>query len=225
MARLPRADEVREPITTLVSAFLASATSKFAPLAAEHGASWSVRVEHATRPGIVPVTPEDIAGFFWVTGAFATPRISGEITFGDREFYINTVLGPTSGAARYALWEWADALGHPEVVPHHTDFVLTSDRLERIVSEMAHATLYLCDDIARSEPTVVDQMERARREVQAAYQKRLAADDHRRATAAAAEAFAARDFGRVVKLLGPFETVLTAAERKKLVYARAHSKA
>jgi len=46
----------------------------------------------------------------------------------------------------------------------------------------------------------------------------------RRASVAAAEAFIVRDFGRVVKLLAPFEAVLTAAERKKLLYARRHSK-
>ena len=224
MAKPPRAAHIREPITTLVRAFLASATSEFASLVAERDARWAIRVEHATRAGIVPVAPENIAGFFWVTGAFETPQVSGEITFGDREFYINTVLGPTSGAERYGLWEWADALGRPEVVPRQTDFVLTSDRLERIVSGMAHATLYLRDDIARSDPAVVERMERARREVQAVFQKRLADDDHRRASAAAAEAFGARDFGRVVRLLSPFETVLTAAERKKLVYARTHSK-
>jgi hypothetical protein len=225
MAKPPRTDEVREPIATLVHAFLTSATSEFASLVATRDASWSVRVEHATRAGIVPVAPEDIAGFFWITGAFQTARISGEITFGDREFLINTVLGPTSGAARYGLWEWADALGRPELVPRVTDFVLTSDRLERIVAGMAHATIHLRDDIARSDPSVVERMERARDEEQAAYQRRSARDDHRRASAAAAKAFAARDFDRVVKLLAPFDAVLTPAERKRLVYARTHANA
>jgi hypothetical protein len=161
---------------------------------------------------------------FWVTGAFKTSQISGAITFGDRELLINTVLGPTGGEERYGLWEWADALGHPEVVPGQTGFVLTTDRLEKIVSGMAQATIYLRDDIARSEPRVVEHMERSRREVRAASLKRRAHDDHRHASAAAAAAFAVRDFGRVVKLLAPFEAVLTAAERKKLLYARTHSK-
>lgn len=182
-----------------------------------------MRVEHATQKGIVPVAPEKIAGFFWVTGEFTTPRISGKVTFGDRELYINTVLGPTRGTERYALWEWADALGRPELVPRQTDFVQTVDRLEGIVSEMARATISLRDDIARSDPAIIQRMELARGEVRAAFQKQLADDDHRRARAAADAAFADRDFTRVVKLLAPFEAVLTAAERKKLLYARAHS--
>jgi hypothetical protein len=57
MARLPRADEVRDQTATLVKAFLASATSEFAALITGRDASWSVRVEHATRAGIVPVAP------------------------------------------------------------------------------------------------------------------------------------------------------------------------
>ena len=205
---------------SLVEAFLASATSEFARLVPDRDARWSVCVEHATRNGIVPVAPADISGFFFATGAFTNSSIAGEITFGDREYYINTVLGPAGGVERYGLWEWADALGRSALVPRETAFVMTVDRLETIVAAMARATTTLQCDIARSGPSIVEDMERARREVQAAFQSRLATDDHRRASASAAAAFTVRDYQRVINLLSPFEDVLTAAERKKLLYAR-----
>lgn len=221
MATPPRADEHHESAATLVNAFLTSATSEFASLVAGSDASWSVRVEHSTVRGLVPVAPEDITGFFWITCAFETPRISGRITYGDKEFDIETELGPTRGTERYPLWQWAYALGRPEVVPA-TGWVMTVDRLERIVSGFARATLALSDDVARADPAIIERIERERREAQAASEERDARDDHRRASAAAAEAFAKRDFDRVVKLLTPFEAVLTPAERKKLHYARTH---
>src|SRR6478609_743781 len=98
MDKLPRADSTREQTATLVRAFLASATSAFGTLVADRDASWAVYVQHSTRTGIVPVAPEAISGFFFATGAFTTSQVTGKITYGDRELYINTVLGPSASS-------------------------------------------------------------------------------------------------------------------------------
>jgi hypothetical protein len=176
------------------------------------------RVERHCR-----IAPEHVSGFFFVTGSFANPLVDGYITFGDRELLINTVLGPARGSARYGLWEWADAVERPDLVPRATDFVTTFDRLEDIVAGMAAAVRELESTIASPTPTVVESIEAARVRVQKAFQAQLREDDHRRAVAQAGEAFRAREFRRVGTILEEVEGLLTPAERDKLAYARRHS--
>jgi len=220
MTKLPRADAARDETATLVKAFLACATSAFAPLVAEAAARWSLVVEQSTGHGLVPVAPEQITHIFVATATFSNARVAGEVTFGDREYFLNTVLGPAGSPHRFGLWEWADALGRPEIVPRNTDFVLTVSRLELIVEDMAQAVAALEREIAQASAPVIARIEEARADVQAAFQSRLRADDHQRASVAAADAFRQRDYRRVVALLEPYLAVLTGAERKKLIYAK-----
>ena len=223
MAKLEANDAPRETPTTLVNAFLATAAADFARLVRGPGASWSVLVEHATHTGIVPVAPERITGFFFVTATFANELVAGDLTFGDREYFVNAVLGPTKSTARYGLWEWEDALGYPKLVPRDTSSVLTIPRLADIVAGMARGVTALQESIAGAPDEVFDRIERARAEVQASFRAELREDDHRRAAAAAAAAFRMRDYQRVIESLAPFTDVLTRAERDKLAYARRHT--
>jgi hypothetical protein len=221
--RAPNSDEHRRQTAALIRAFLASATSAFGPLVRSATANWNVRVEHVASNDIVEVAPENVSGFFFVTCAFANSSVEGYVTFGDRELMINTVIGPTKGSARYGLWEWADAVERPDLVPRATDFVMTFDRVEEIVAGMAAAVRDLEDVIASPTPTVIERIEAARVRVQRAFQARLREDDHRRAAAQAGDAFRAHDFRRVVRILEEVEGLLTPAERDKLTYARRHS--
>jgi hypothetical protein len=187
------------------------------------GAHWSLRVEQLTDHGIVEVSPARITGFFFLTASFANRLVAGRLTFGDREYDVNTVLGPTSTGLEYGLWEWADALGSPDLVPRETSFVMTVDRLEAIVAAMADAVSELQAAISSASPAVVERIEHARMLVQAQFEAGNRADDHRRLSAAAAEAFRAGDFRRAVQLLEKIDELLTPAERKKLEYARRKS--
>ena len=216
-------DSPDETPATLVNAFLGSATAEFASLVQSPNASWSVLVEHATSVGLVPVAPEQITGFFFATATFANEFVAGSLTFGDREYLVNTVLGPSGSTARYGLWEWADAFGYPNAVPRETSFVLTVSRLSEIIAGMVRAVATLQDAIATAPVEIFSRMERAREKVQADFQSKLREDDHRRAAARAAEAFRSRDYQRVVNLLEPFVDVLTPAESNKLAYARRHA--
>jgi hypothetical protein len=207
----------------LTHAFIASATSEFARLVAGPDARWSVRVEHLTDQGIIEVSPERITGFFFLTASFANRLVAGRLTFGDREYDVNTVLGPASSGVEYGLWEWAEALGSPHVVPRDTGFVTTVVRLEAIVTAMADAVSELQAAISSASPAVVARIEHARVKAQAEFEARNRADDHRRLSAAAAEAFAARDYGRAVHLLEKIDEPLTPAEQQKLSYARRKS--
>ena len=222
MAKLEATDAPRETPTTLVNAFLATAAAEFAKLVRGPGARWSVLVEHATRDGLVPVAPERITGFFFATATFANEFVAGNLTFGDREFFVNTVLGPTRSTARYGLWEWADALGDETSVPRDTSFVLAIPRLSDIVAGMARGVAALEESIALAPDAVLDRMERAREEVRASFRAKLREDGHRSATVGAAAAFRRRDYRRVIEILAPFTDVLTRAEREKLAYARRH---
>jgi len=207
----------------LAHAFIASATSAFARLVAEPEAHWSVRVEQLTEQGVVEVSPARITGFFFLTATFANRLVAGRLTFGDRECDVNTVLGPAPSGVEYGLWEWADALGSPDVVPRDTGFVTTVERLEAIVTAMADAVSELQAAISSASPAVVERIEHARVKARAEFEARDRADDHRRLSAAAAEAFAARDYRRAVLLLEKIDEALTPAERQKLTYARRKS--
>jgi hypothetical protein len=206
--------------TRLVHAFIASATSEFARLVEAPGARWSLRVEHLTERGVVEVAPAQIAGFFFLTASFANRLVAGRLTFGDREYLVNTLLGPASTGVEYGLWEWADALGSPDLVPRDTAMVTTVDRLEVIVAAMADAVSELQAAISSASPAVVKRVEHARAMALAADEARHRTDDHRRLSAAAAEAFAAHDYGRAVQLLEGIGELLTPAEQQKLAYAR-----
>jgi hypothetical protein len=223
MAKHHANEEPRDTPATLVNAFLEAAAAEFADLVRSPGASWSVQVEHATSAGLVPVTPERITGFFFATATFANELVAGSLSFGDREYLVNTVLGPARSTARYALWEWADALGFPALVPRDTSFVLTLPRLSAIVAGMARGVATLQERVATAPVEVFDRLERAREDVRASYQARLREDGHRSAAAAAAEAFRRRDYHGVVVLLEPFGDVLTPAEREKLAFAQRHA--
>ena len=209
--------------TRLVDAFIASATSELARLVAVPGAHWSLRVEELTDQGIVEVSPARITGFFFLTASFANRLVAGRLTYGDREYDVNTVLGPASTGMEYGLWEWADALGSPDLVPRETSFVMTVDRLEAIVAAMADAVSELQAAISSASPAVVERIEHARTLVQAQDEARHRTDGHRRLSAAAAEAFRAGDFRRTVQLLEKIDELLTPSERQKLEYAKRKS--
>src|SRR3982751_909485 len=101
-------DEQGVSVTDLISAFLASATTEFASLVRDPADSWKVRVEEATPKGLVDVAPERVVFFFFASACFANARLAGRIIFVDREYVVDTVVGPTRVAAQYNLQEWAD---------------------------------------------------------------------------------------------------------------------
>jgi hypothetical protein len=222
MVKTPKVQGQHDHAAALVKSFFASASSAFAPLVSSPRAKWSVHLAHSTADGISDVSPDAITGFFFATATFANVNVAGDLTFGDREYLVNTVLGPASSSARYGLWEWADALEQPHLVPRETAFVMDAERLSNIVTAMANAVLVLEAPIAAPSQTTIARIEQARSVLQEQFRARLREDDHRRASAEAGEAFRVRDYRRVVKLLEAVEGLLTPAERDKLAYARRH---
>lgn len=147
----------------LVRLFLDEATAAFEPWVLAHGGQWSVDLTHANHQGhFERTTPDQLYGFFLASGEFRTPRVIGEITFGDKEFFINTVISPNGRPLRHGLWEWADAVARPELVPRNTDFVTQPSRLQRIVREMASGVRELADVVALADTDTLQRMAAAR---------------------------------------------------------------
>lgn len=212
-----------EPITStalLVQTFFAEAADAFRPLVLDPGSRWTPQLHHATRDGMELTTADRIEGFFWAECEFQTPELIGDISFGDRELFINTVVSPRGRSHHYGLWEWADALDRPDLVPRATDFVVQLDRLREIVRGMANGLLELGPGIARAEHPTLQRMEAARAKVHAAYVERSREADHRVAVARANDAFRQRRWDRVIELLESVEDRLSLAETEKLAYAR-----
>ena len=135
----PKQELNEHPSSLLVSTFFRSANAAFQPLVSEPTAQWVCRVRQLTRRGLELTTPEEVQGFFLAGCEFRLTDIAGEITYGDREVFINATARATSHAERYGLWEWAGAIGLPDLVPRATDIVVQLDRIEDIVNQMARA--------------------------------------------------------------------------------------
>jgi len=210
-------------IKLLVEIFFAETTSAFQPLISSIHARWRPRLRHATRTGLEFTTPDRIDGFFFAECGFQTPELVGDISFGDRELLINTVVSPNGRPHRYGLWEWADALDRPDLVPRDTSFVNQVDRLREIVRGMADGLLELRSGIARAAPATVERMETARVKVRETLQNEWREAEHRGTVARAADAFRQRQWDRVISLLESVEARLSPAEAQKLAYARKRS--
>lgn len=204
----------------LVNAFLAMATSEFAPIVSEAAHQWIVRVQHVTPRGLVDVSPDRTVGFFFASATFANNEVAGRLTYGDREYDLDIEVGPAARIGQYGLWEWADALGRLDLVPRDTSFVMTIPRLEGVLRAMVAALRALQSDIAAASPEAFVRLEEARVRRQAAFQDALRQDEHRRASAMAAEAFRAGEYRRATELLESVADLLTPAERAKLAFAR-----
>ena len=210
-------------VRLLVENFFAETAAAFRPLVSSHGARWHPQLRHATRNGLELTTPDRIVGFFFAECEFQTPELIGDISFGDRELLINTVVSPNGRPRRYGLWEWADALGRSDLVPRDTSLVNEVDRMREIVRGMAGGLLELRSGIARAEPATIERMEAARRKVRATHDEELREAEHRGTVARAGDAFRQEQWDRVIALLESVEDRLSPAEAQKLAYARKRS--
>ena len=204
----------------LVQAFFDDARAAFEPMVSAGTGRWGERLRQVTDHGLETAVPDKLEGLFIAECDFETSDLIGKISYGDREFLIETVVGPLGPSRPYGLWEWANALGAPDLVPRETQFVFQRERMRDIVVRMANAVLTLRVEIAGARPEVVERIERARAEVQADWQARSREWDHRHASAQADDAFRAKDWKRVIELLETIQDPLSPAESKKLAYAR-----
>ena len=208
----------------LVQSFFAEAASAFQRLVSVPSAQWRSQLRHAIRNDLEFTTPDRIEGLFFAECEFRTPELIGEISFGDRELLINTVVSPSGRPHRFSLWEWADALERSDLVPRDTSVVNDADRMREIVRGMADGLLELRPGIARAARVTIERMEAARAKARAAFDDELREAEHRATVARAADAFRQQQWDRVVALLESVGDRLSPAEAQKLAYARKRSR-
>jgi len=209
----------------LLRAFFEASRNAVQCLASEPGFKYEHSVDALTETGERRVTPEEAAsGLFFAGARFATNRVAGEITYGDREFFINMVLGPKTLMARmtpaFGLWEWSAAFGRPDPRANGDQLVVTPDRVRAVVADLGAVLTDIWPKVATAgaDGIATIQSARARRRQESADAE--AERDHRHFAAQAAEAFRNRDYARVIALLAPITSRLTDAERTKLRLAR-----
>ena len=212
-----------EPPPILVRAFLDASLDALRFLADLPDFRSSETVEQMTDRGIVAVDPRVVSGVFWVRRRFSTGRLAGEMTYGERELDINLIVGPVSTGRRaggaYALWEWVAAYGGASPADAGP-WPATAERVRTAVATLGAVFQAYAPRIEAAERDIIEQIERARDQRQAAWSAELAERKHRSATEKAADAFRAGDYARVVALLEPHGPHLTPAERAKLAIAR-----
>lgn len=204
----------------LVETFFAEAVEAFRPIVMGPGSTWTSQLRQSTARGLEPATLDRLESVFFAECEFQAANLDGKITFGDRELHINTLVRPNGLPCRYALWEWADALDRPELVPRATQFVFQVPRLQQIVRGMANALQELGPAIAAAAPATLKRIEAARASVAAAIGEEHRQAERRYAVARANEAFRQQRWERVVELLQLVEDRLSPAEAKKLAHAR-----
>ena len=187
-----------------------------------------------TARGLGATTEDALKSLFFLARViFSTDRLSGEITYGNRQFCIQCMLGPiprlAPAAEHYGLWEWVQAFGDTDARAGGAQFVMTPTRVQEVVAEIGEILHAYAPRVANegSAPELVDRLEASRELLTAEWREKEREKErereHRRAAARAAEAFRDEDFALVIELLAPWDEHLSPAERKKLEYARKHA--
>ena len=223
--KMPRSHHSRE----LVEIFFESVEDSFSRLFAD--SSWKVRQDLGAafmKDGLKGIRPEELPedSFFWAEVDFTRGSELVRVTYGDREFDINTIVETDhheNGARHFALWEFAEALGIDSVVPLSGAWVFEPTEIQRIVQGMGSFFAEHSNDILDPRPDVLQRLVAGRIERQAGWEVEAREADIRRASVKAAEAFRGKDYKTVVDILLPYETWLTPAQAKKLAYARTHA--
>ena len=212
----------------LLRAFFEASRDAVRCLASEPGFKYEHSVDALTETGARRVTSEEAApGLFFAGARFATNRVTGEITYGDREFFVNMVLAPRTLTARnnqgFALWEWSAVFGAPDPRASGDQLVLTPDRVRAVVGDLGAVLTDIWPKVAAAGADGIAAIQDARAGRRQESTDAESERDHQHRAAQAAEAFRNRDYARVIALLAPITSRLTDAERAKLRLARRYA--
>ena len=167
------------------------------------------------------ITPDEITGPFIASVDFATRGIVGRFVFGDRESASAlTIAQAHRPRATYHLNEWVVAFGSEPAPDSTFNWLLTVRRVQEAVARYGTLLLSNAERIADAKSETFAQMDALRTvrlEAEEAYWR---ARDQERDEYAAAAAFRAGDWPRVIALLSVHEAQLSAAQTMKLTLAR-----
>lgn len=217
----PTHDLQIEPESTRVSAFFAATQQVLFTLADGAAFTAKTQVKQPRDGRWDPITVEEIGGPFLARVDFSMRGIVGRFVFGDRESAaVLTIAQARRPREMYHLNEWVVALGS-EPAPEATfAWLLTVRRVQEAVARFGTLLLSHVDRIADAKSETLAQMDALRSvrlEGEAAYWR---ARDQERDEYAAAAAFRAGDWARVIEILSAYEARLSAAQTMKLTLAR-----
>jgi hypothetical protein len=211
------------PSSELIHAFFDSAVPAIRLLERQPGFRCDRTLQVLSGAELESATPEQVAGrFFFAAVTFVTPILSGEMSYGDRELYLNLIVGrtaPVPNCRKYGLWEWANALGASDERADGASFVADVARVRRVAGGLGDVLAGLWPRLAQAGPEVFAAMDTARVEVQRAFERDMEQRAHATMASEAARAFRRGDYARAVRLLES-RNDLTPAEQAKLRLAR-----
>jgi hypothetical protein len=226
---MPRNQAKRDypPAGELVDVFFRTVSDEFAFLSDEYGARSKRTLSAVRTKGLEEIEPVSLPddAFFLAELRFEGPDWKVRVTFGDREFVINTVFTSASAEVsktEYALWEWLEALGVEAHGARDSMWSMRPERIRSVVHGMAAALRRYHHEILHPARDVAHRVGYLGEKRLTEWTEAQLASDLRRASAKASEAFRAGKFEAVVKLLEPFVGRLSAAQATKLDFARRH---
>lgn len=217
----PTHDLQIDPESTRISAFVAATHDVLAALVdgAELQATVRVMVPRDHRWQAVAV--EEVSGAFLARVDFAARGLVGRFVFGDREATISLLIASARHPRlTYHLGEWVAAFGSQTAPAATFEWLLTTRRVQEAVARYGTLLLSHAERIADAKSETFAQMDAVRAVRADAHVAYWRARDQERDEYAAAEAFRAADWARVIAILSAHEAHLSAAQTMKLTLAR-----
>jgi len=167
-----------------------------------------------------PVSPQEIGNsFFWIKAILKNVRCAIKISYGDREFAVNTQLKLEAGDF-FSLWEWNEVLGLSEPVRSSVAWLVEMEQIPTVVSDVLAALEYSLPLILNSDKAIQAQLnERREHRYQQAFRSEQEAD-YQRTSALASEKFRSGNYSETVKLLENVPVSLSKSDTMKLSYSR-----
>jgi len=205
----------------LAGAFVAAVGSHFAALEKTYALHRSLTVEVLGPRGLVVVEPDQIGDrFFLISLVLASQTLAVTLTYGDAEDDLQCLIARPDLERTYALWEWLDALDERQALSDEGGWVLSADRVERVVALYDSLLEHVLPAALSASADLLRRLDENAEHRYAEEQRSLAEAEHRSLAARAAEAFRRRDYVAVVQALSAVPVELTPAEQAKLKYAR-----
>jgi hypothetical protein len=217
----PTHDLQVDPESTRVTAFVAAAQEVLNALADGAPLEATVRIMVPRGDGWALVAADEVAGPFLARVDYATKGVVGRFVFGDRESTISLLVAPARHPRlAYHLGEWVVAFGSQPAPEGIFEWVLTTRRVQEAVARFGTLLLSHAERIADAKSESFAQMDAVRAirfDTHVAYWR---ARDQERDEYAAAAAFRAGDWEKVIAILSAHEAQLSAAQAMKLTLAR-----
>jgi hypothetical protein len=159
-------------------------------------------------PSSLSSAPYDSVGnsFFWWINRFETDRCTLDISYGDREFMVETTLYYKGIDDRFGVWEIKMGAEIPEPTSASgASFVLSTEFMDKVISELSEGIKSNWKLISSPSNEVIDRTRVLRGKRMIFAQEEQRKKDREKACVQASTAFHNGEFKKAIQLLEPFE--------------------